>query len=300
MSTIPDNPDSYIKNPTEMGITDKGDEKSINKTLSAFKKYNNALYSGKTNAFKVDTKDEPLGNRYFAKVSGVYNEDGEKTDRYVSVDNMKYPKDVDRRFNLQNTGLLHSAKATVDSINPYSLLDSDKMVEVEMQSNADGDITKQTIGIGDYKKMDCTAFPNRCKKYKGKSGCEPCFVKEKVKENMHDMTSSNAKRDDKSHDERMKKHDDMNNKLYYHDIGISRSYPLYLYNINETKDVYESDSSDKDSVIETDDGSDDDNDSNKTNINNVNNVNKSVLTFYLGGLSVVGLYIVYRFLNKRK
>jgi hypothetical protein len=300
MSTIPDNPDSYIKNPTEMGITDKGDEKSINKTLSAFKKYNNALYSGKTNAFKVDTKDEPLGNRYFAKVSGIYNEDGEKTDRYVSVDNMKYPKDVDRRFNLQNTGLLHSAKATVDSINPYSLLDSDKMVEVEMQSNADGDITKQTIGIGDYKKMDCTAFPNRCKKYKGKSGCEPCFVKEKVKENMHDMTSSNAKRDDKSHDERMKKHDDMNNKLYYHDIGISRSYPLYLYNINETKDVYESDSSDKDSVIETDDGSDDDNDSNKTNINNVNNVNKSVLTFYLGGLSVVGLYIVYRFLNKRK
>jgi hypothetical protein len=300
MSSIPDNPDSYIKNPTEMGITDKGDEKSINKTLSAFKKYNNALYSGKTNAFKVDTKDEPLGNRYFAKVSGVYNEDGEKVDRYVSVDNMKYPKDVDRRFNLQNTGLLHSAKATVDSINPYSLLDSDKMVEVEMKSNADGDIIKQTIGIGDYKKMDCTAFPNRCKAYKGKSGCEPCFVKEKVKENMHDMTSSNAKRDDKSHDERMKKHDDMNNKLYYHDIGISRSYPLYLYNINETKDVYESDSSDKDSVIENDDGSDDDNDSNKTNINNVNNVNKSVLTVYLGGLSVVGLYIVYRFLNKRK
>jgi len=280
MSSIPDNPDSYIKNPTEMGITDKGDDRSMNKTLSAFKQYNNALYSGKTTAFKVDTKGEPLGNRYFAKVSGVYNEDGEKVDRYVSVDNMKYPKDVDRRFNLQNTGLLHSAKATVDSINPYSLLDSDKMVEVEMKSNADGDIIKQTIGIGDYKKMDCTAFPNRCKAYKGKSGCEPCFVKEKVKENMHDMN-------------------DMNNKLYYHDIGISRSYPLYLYNISETKDVYEYDSSDKDSVTEMDDGSDADDDSGNNN-NNKPNINKSVLTVYLGGLTVVGLYIVYRFLNKRK
>jgi hypothetical protein len=295
MSTVPDNPDSYIKNPTEMGITDKGDDKSINKTLSAFKKYNNALYSGKTTAFKVDTKGEPLGNRYFAKVSGVYNEDGEKVDRYVSVDNMKYPKDVDRRFNLQNTGLLHSAKATVDSINPYSLLDSDKMVEVEMKSNADGDIIKQTIGIGDYKKMDCTAFPNRCKTYKGKSGCEPCFVKEKVKENMHDMTSSNTKHEQQFRDKLLNKHHEMNNKLYYHDIGISRS-----YNIVETQDVYEYDSSDKDSVIETDEGSDSDNDNNKTNISNVNNVNKSVLTVYLGGLTVVGLYIVYRFLNKRK
>jgi len=42
------------------------------------------------------------------------------------------------------------------------------------------------------------------------------------------------------------------------------------------------------------------NDNNKTNISNVNNVNKSVLTVYLGGLTVVGLYIVYRFLNKNK
>jgi len=303
MSTVPDNPDSYIKNPTEMGITDKGDDKSINKTLSAFKKYNNALYSGKTTAFKVDTKGEPLGNRYFAKVSGVYNEDGEKVDRYVSVDNMKYPKDVDRRFNLQNTGLLHSAKATVDSINPYSLLDSDKMVEVEMKSNADGDIVRQTIGIGDYKKMDCTAFPNRCKTYKGKSGCEPCFVKENVKENMHDMDHSTTKHEQhRFHNKPLDKHHDMNTKLYYHDIGISRSYPLYLYNIGETQDVYEYDSSDKDSVIETDDGSDSDNNNknNKNNKNNINNLNKSVLTFYLGGLSVVGLYIVYRFLNKRK
>ena len=291
MSTIPDNPDNYIKNPTEMGITNKGDDKSINKTLSAFKQYNNALYSGKTTALKVNTNGEPLGNRYFAKVNGIYDENGEKTDRYVSVDNMKYPKDVDRRLNLQNTGLLYSAKATIDSINPYSLLDSDKMVEVEMKSNAKGDIIKQTIGVGDYKKMDCTAFPNRCKTYKGKSGCEPCFVKEKmrekmketVKEDMHGMDDSNPQ----------DKHDDMNNKLYYHDIGISQSYPLYLYNNIDETNVYEYDSSDKDSVAETDNGSDHD-------INNVNNVNKSILTVYLGGLTVVGLYIVYRFLNKRK
>jgi hypothetical protein len=204
---------------------------------------------------------------------------------------MKYPKDVDRRLNLQNTGLLYSAKATIDSINPYSLLDSDKMVEVEMKSNAKGDIIKQTIGVGDYKKMDCTAFPNRCKTYKGKNGCEPCFVKEKmrekmketVKEDMHGMDDSNPQ----------DKHDDMNNKLYYHDIGISQSYPLYLYNNIDETNVYEYDSSDKDSVAETDNGSDHD-------INNVNNVNKSILTVYLGGLTVVGLYIVYRFLNKRK
>jgi hypothetical protein len=274
-----------------MGITNKGDDKSINKTLSAFKQYNNALYSGKTTALKVNTNGEPLGNRYFAKVNGIYDENGEKTDRYVSVDNMKYPKDVDRRLNLQNTGLLYSAKATIDSINPYSLLDSDKMVEVEMKSNAKGDIIKQTIGVGDYKKMDCTAFPNRCKTYKGKNGCEPCFVKEKmrekmketVKEDMHGMDDSNSK----------DKHHDMNNKLYYHDIGISQSYPLYLYNNIDETNVYEYDSSDKDSVAETDNGSDHD-------INNVNNVNKSILTVYLGGLTVVGLYIVYRFLNKRK
>lgn len=299
MSTIPDNPDNYIKNPTEMGITNKGDDKSINKTLSAFKQYNNALYSGKTTALKVNTNGEPLGNRYFAKVNGIYDENGEKTDRYVSVDNMKYPKDVDRRLNLQNTGLLYSAKATVDSINPYSLLDSDKMVEVEMKSNADGDIIKQTIGIGDYKKMDCTAFPNRCKTYKGKNGCEPCFVKEKmkekvkeeVKEDMHGMDDSKSTNEHNFHDKQMNKHH-ANRRLYYHDIGITRSYPLYLYNINEYQDLYEYDS-DNDSVVETDNGNEND-DSSKFN------VNKSVLTFYLGGLSVVGLYIVYRFLNKRK
>ena len=293
MSTIPDNPNSYIKNPTEMGITDKGDDESINNTLGAFKDYNNALYSGSTTALKIDTNGQPLGNRYFAKVNGIYDENGEKTDRYVSVDNMKYSKDVDRRFNLQNTGLLYSAKATVDSINPYSLLDSDKMVEVEMKSNAKGDIIKQTIGIGDYKKMDCTAFPNRCKTYKGKNGCEPCFVKEKMKENMHGMDDSKSINKHKLHDKPNNKHD-MNKRFYYHDIGITRSYPLYLYNINEYQDFYQYDS-DNDSVAETVNASDNDN-KNK----NKNNINKSVLTFYLGGLSVVGLYIVYRFLNKHK
>ena len=293
MSTIPDNPNSYIKTPSEMGITSKGDDESINNTLGAFKDYNNALYSGNTTALKIDTNGEPLGNRYFAKVDGIYDENSEKTDRYISVDNMKYSKDVDRRFNLQNTGLLYSAKATVDNINPYSLLDSDKMVEVEMKSNANGDTVRQTIGIGDYKKMDCTAFPNRCKTYKGKSGCEPCFVKEKIKESMHGMENSNTKHQQHSfHDKPLNKHHDINNKLYYHDIGVSRSYPLYLYNMNGYQYVYEYDS-DKDSVLETDKGSEDD-DSSKFDIS------KSVLTFYLGGLSVVGLYIVYRFLNKHK
>lgn len=290
MSIIPDNPNSYIKNPTEMGITSKGDDESINNTLNAFKQYNNALYSGNTTAIKIDTNGEPLGNRYFAKVDGVYNENGEKTDRYVSVDNMKYSKDLDRRLNLQNTGLLYSAKATIDGINPYSMLDSSKMVEVEMKSNANGDIIRQTIGIGDYKKMDCTAFPNRCKRYKGKTECEPCFVKEKIKESMCDMSNSNTKNEQNT--EELNKPHDMNNKLYYHDFGISRSYPLYLYNMNEYQYGYEYDS-DKDSVVEPDKVSEND-------YNNKFNINKSVLTFYLGGLSVVGLYIVYRFLNKHK
>jgi hypothetical protein len=281
MSIIPDNPYSYIKNPSQMGITNKGDDKSIDATLSAFKQYNNALYSGKTTAFNVDTKGEPLGNRYFSKVDGIYNQDGEKIDRYVSVDNMKYPKDVDRRLNLQNTGLLYSAKATIDSINPYSLLDSDKMVEVEMKSNADGDIIRQTIGIGDYKKMDCTAFPNRCKTYKGKSGCEPCFVKETLKEDMHDMSKS--KTEHKTHCKTC----DMNKKLYYHDIGITRSYPLYLYDINEIQ-YDDNDYSDKDSVVD------------KEFENDEKKNNQSVLTLYIGGLTVVGLYIVYRLLNKHK
>jgi hypothetical protein len=268
MSIIPDNPNSYIKNPIEMGITGKGDDESINNTLNAFAQYNNALYSGKTSALKIDTNGEPLGNRYFAKV-GIYNENGEKTDRYISVDNMKYSKDVDRRLNLQNTGLLYSAKATIDDIKPYSMLDSSKMVEVEMKSNVTGDIVRQKIAIGDYKKMDCTAFPNLCKKYKGKNDCEPCFVKEKVKESMHHMISSTK--------------NDMNNKLYYHDFGLSNAYPLYLYNINETPD----------SVVESDNDSENDN-------NNKININNSALTFYLGGLTIVGLYIVYRFLNKNK
>jgi hypothetical protein len=281
MSIIPDNPDSYIKNPIEMGITGKGDDDSINNTLNAFAQYNNALYSGKTTALKIDTNGEPLGNRYFAKVDGIYNENGEKTDRYVSVDNMKYSKDVDSRLNLQNIGLLYSAKATIDGINPYSMLDSSKMVEVEMKSNTNGDIVRQTIGIGDYKKMDCTAFPNRCKKYKGKNDCEPCFIKEKVKESMHEMTKS--KTEHKTHCKTC----DMNKKLYYHDIGISRSYPLYLYDINEIQDDY-NDYSDKESVVD------------KESENDEKKTNQSVLTLYIGGLTVVGLYIVYRFLNKHK
>jgi hypothetical protein len=194
---------------------------------------------------------------------------------------MKYPKDVDRRLNLQNTGLLYSAKATIDSINPYSLLDSDKMVEVEMKSNADEDTVRQTIGIGDYKKMDCTAFPNRCKTYKGKSGCEPCFVKETLKEDMHDMSKS--KIEHKTHCKTC----DMNKKLYYHDIGITRSYPLYLYDINEIQ-YDDNDYSDKDSVVD------------KEFENDEKKNNQSVLTLYIGGLTVVGLYIVYRFLNKHK
>jgi hypothetical protein len=245
MSNIYNNPRKYIKTPNEMGITGKGDSASIDTTLNALKQYNNALYSGNTTALKINNKKKPLGNRYFAKVDGVYDENGEKTDRYVSVDNMKYTKDVDRRFNLKNTGLLYSAKATIDGINPYAILDSNKMVEVEIETNAKGDTASQKIGIGDYKRMDCTAFPDKCKKYKGQTKCEPCFVKENM-DGIHHCTDS-KKDDDYSH---------------------------YIYDM----DLY-----DEEEIMSL-----------------MNKITRYISIFYLGSLTLVGLYIIYRLIQKQK
>jgi hypothetical protein len=255
MSSVYDKPSEYIKTPNEMGITGKGDSASIDITLDALKEYNNALYSDNTTALKIDNKKKPLGNRYFAKVNGVYNEKGEKTDRYVSVDNMKYTKDVDRRFNLKNTGLIYSAKATIDGINPYAILNSDKLVEVEIETNAKGDTASQKIGIGDYKRMDCTAFPNKCKKYKGQTKCEPCFVKE----NMDGMNNSNKPRNSIHHCTDSKKDDD---------------YSHYIYDM----DLY-----DEEEIMSL-----------------MNKISRYISIFYLGSLTLVGLYIIYRLIQKQK
>jgi hypothetical protein len=179
-----DEPLNFVKNPNEMGITERSD---LSNNILGLIHYNNALYSGKVDggatAYKqpdggnLDTNNQPLGNRYFLPAYGLCtpNNGGEPVDRYYPIDNMAYNKNEDGTLDILSTGLLYSAKGSLNSVNS-DITDgkADTCVLVSMSKDSTGkNIESQYVSIDDYNKMQYTAFKNNCKTYNGKQGgCE--------------------------------------------------------------------------------------------------------------------------------
>jgi hypothetical protein len=80
-----------ILTPSEIGMSDKGNLRTLGKDVEGLLAYIDVLVTGKSKA--QTTKKKPLGNKFFLKTGGKCSSDskgtnGEETDRYIYIDNV--------------------------------------------------------------------------------------------------------------------------------------------------------------------------------------------------------------------
>lgn len=145
--------------------------------------YFNELYKANLsgNSALFSNEGKPLGTRYFVESKKkLTDNEGNDVDTYYLIDNMKYGKDDQGRIDMTKYGLLDSVKSTIDSIDPDSIskegFSNDNLTPVEITVIVDGSGNTETksITLADYKRQDCTAFEDNCKKYKGMQHCDTC------------------------------------------------------------------------------------------------------------------------------
>ena len=168
----------------------------LNKQIDNIRQLNNALYSGDTNVYNFDINSKPLGSRYFIEnKEKIKNDDGDLESTYYVVDNMKYGK-TDGKIDLNKAGLLYSVEENLNNIDTEIKLEGledldSTFVEVVLVSDKDDKLTdKKKISLRQYLKLDCTAFPDNCKRYTGMADghCDTCDIIPKKKE----KTSNNV------------------------------------------------------------------------------------------------------------
>lgn len=154
----------------------------IQQELISSQELHNALLNG--NSRYYDNPEKPLGTRYFVENGKKTNQDGEEVDTYYVIDNMKYGKNEEGKIDLNNYGLLPSALENVKEVNTVEgfveLMGTAKsndittIVEVDVEVDPSGNMETKNISMKDYKHLDCTAFKDNCKKYKGMLHCDTC------------------------------------------------------------------------------------------------------------------------------
>ena len=76
----------YIKNPSQLGASTKGDMKTLGNNIGALQSYVGVLVSGHT---KANVGGEPLGNKYFMNTTGTCEDQNEiERERYVYINNV--------------------------------------------------------------------------------------------------------------------------------------------------------------------------------------------------------------------
>lgn len=162
----------------------------LNKQIDNIRQLNNALYSGDTNVYSFDINSKPLGSRYFIEnKEKIKNDNGDLESTYYIVDNMKYGK-TNGKIDLNKAGLLYSVEENLNNIDSEIKLEGledldSTFVEVVLVSDKDDKLTdKKKISLRQYLKLDCTAFPDNCKRYTGMADghCDTCDIIPKKKE----------------------------------------------------------------------------------------------------------------------
>lgn len=171
------NPFSDLKTNEELGFSSlydisNGNFTSLGGNMNVLNDYKNALISIKSDMLSNNNKK--LSKRYFVKTNQTCN----GNDLYTIIDDMTYVNSTDAL----NYGLLRSAYGNLQAINTDNIIGSDiienNCVEITMIIDRDGNTEKKHVSMDDYNKLGCNAFPNKCKTYTGKSGCDDCAKNE--------------------------------------------------------------------------------------------------------------------------
>lgn len=170
----------FIKEPSAIGMSDKGSLKQMGKNIDGLIGYVDLLVSGKS---KASTTGQPLGNKFFLKTGGkcmdksTVSEEGEgvEVDRYIYVNNVPLgnipfiSSGTGQNFS-EFRGLIPGTISNLNAFNPMGL-----MRAFLSGSKPDcQEITMETIDIYnnksteshfvttvDVKSMDPCAFPDK-------------------------------------------------------------------------------------------------------------------------------------------
>jgi hypothetical protein len=187
----------YIKTPKEMGMSSKGDTKTLSKDVNGLIDYMNVLVSGKS---KASMTGQPLGNKYFIDTKATcIDPNGQEQQRFIYINNvpqgnLPFLTGV-TGVNFSGTrGLIPGAISNLNVLNPEGIMNAfTQDATPQCQS-----ITMQTIdnknkktseshfvALADIKLMDPCSFPkgiNPVTKDKCRQGFVPNMKSSDAKE----------------------------------------------------------------------------------------------------------------------
>lgn len=164
---------SYIKTPSAMGMSSKGDMKTLAKDVTGIQEYIDLLFSGKSTASKTG---KPLGNKYFLNTGGtcIAKDTNKEVDRYIYINNVptgNIPLLSSVAGNLSDSkGLFPGILTNLNVLNPSGLMNAfststtPSCMPVKLQTISN----KNVVGSGtnyiatmDIEDMDPCLFPNK-------------------------------------------------------------------------------------------------------------------------------------------
>ena len=215
----------YIKSPSAMGMSSKGDMKTLAKDVSGIQSYISVLLSGRSNA---STTGKPLGNKYFLNTGGtcIDSETNKEVNRFIYINNVpsgNIPFLSSITGNISDAkGLFPGILSNLNVLNPNDLLNvfntniTPQCMPVNLQIINDKNVVNSEtnyIATMDIENMDPCIFPNKINPVT-KAKCSEGFVSNIQKSAASDAAS-------------VMMPDDPLVKLYYAGLSALGIYILY-------------------------------------------------------------------------
>jgi hypothetical protein len=163
-----------IKSPTQLGISDKGDIKTLGKDIDGLISYVEVLVSGKS---KASATGGPLGNKFFLQTGAkcIDKKSNNQVDRYIYINNVPsgnipfISSGMGTNF-ADFKGLIPGTMSNLNVLNPFGIMQAftngatPPCQEITMQTidiNNNSSNETQFVTTVDIQNMDPCNFPNK-------------------------------------------------------------------------------------------------------------------------------------------
>jgi hypothetical protein len=176
----------YIKTPSAMGMSTKGDMNTLAKDVTGIQQYIDLLFSGKS---KASVTGKPLGNKYFINTGGtcMARDTSKEVDRYIYINNVptgNIPFLSSVAGNTGAKGLFPGILTNLNVLNPFDLMNAfstnltPPCMPIKLQTiDNNNAVSSETnyIATMDIENMDPCIFPNKINPIT-KAKCVEAFV----------------------------------------------------------------------------------------------------------------------------
>lgn len=284
-----------IKTESELGIVaDSQQFTDISNNIALYQQYSDALFSKTSGALNtLPTDNSPLGNRYFYDTETPCNYNNNEVNKNIAVDGMGFSTS-----DISNVSLIYSAQGNLKMIQPEIIpsripynsdINDSTCVSINLQkSNNPNDIGIGYVSVNDYNRLNNTAFQNNCKKTADSEPSEACLDEGFGGHGGHGGYGGHG-----DHGSVVVGHNRYHYGGYSNWIGYgvagdgyNEFIPSYLWTYPWYK---------KNVIVEEEDE--------KENLERSTNLylhQDIISTFFLGSITILGLYIVFRMIKKSR